>query len=243
MKFQRDFKPEFYGIEACLFEQEADFVKLMREAETHSFQIGIHFPLRAGRAVIRDALFLSRDDTVREAAFELIKQELEYLAAAKPSYVLFHYPKPVLLDHRVDWSSWRFADRAEYEVDTDYSYEEFAERSRQLFQWLSENSREFDFVPVLEFDALHEYVYRTGLLEELLAQYPRVKLCLDTGRLFLQEQIDPLFNACHVIRKFAKYAEVIHLWNLQFVKRSCIIIIRYCQSWPLIKVGLRLKRI
>ncbi|UVI28022.1 sugar phosphate isomerase/epimerase [Paenibacillus spongiae] len=218
-KYKRDFKRAFYGIEACLFEREEDFNKLIRESEAHSFQIGIHFPLRAGRAPLRDALFLSQDEAVREAAFELVHQELAYLAAAKPAYILFHYPKPVLLDHRVDWSAWRFADPAEYVYDTDYTYAEFTEKSDRLFQWLSDRSQEYDFVPVLEFDALHEYVYRTNLLEELLAKYPRIKLCLDTGRLFLQDKCDPFFDARHVIRKFARYAEVIHLWNLQFTDR------------------------
>ncbi|MBY9086277.1 sugar phosphate isomerase/epimerase, partial [Paenibacillus sp. HN-1] len=45
------------------------------------------------------------------------------------------------------------------------------------------------------------------------------KLCLDTGRLHLQDKIDPFFDSRQVVRKYVKYAEVIHLWNLQYTDK------------------------
>lgn len=216
-KHKRDLKDCFFGVEACLFPNDEEVENLIREVKDENFQIGIHFPLRAGHSPLRDALFLSQDSAVRENALDWIHEELEYLTQVKPEYVLFHYPKPVILDVRVDWSNWRFADRKEYEYESQYPKEEFFEKSKILFQWLSLKSEEYDFIPVLEFDALNRYVYESDELEQLLHRYPKIRLCLDTGRLFLQEKIDPYFDSRSVIRKYAKYAEVIHLWNLRYL--------------------------
>lgn len=128
-------------------------------------------------------------------------------------YVLFHYPKPVILDRRVDWSNWRFAHEMEYVREDSFSFDEFIEKSECLFKWLTDKSKMYQFIPILEFDALNRYVYESEIVEVLLQKYPRVKLCLDTGRLYLQEKIDAHFNARMVLRKFSKYAQLIHLWN------------------------------
>ncbi|XEC96528.1 sugar phosphate isomerase/epimerase [Paenibacillus tarimensis] len=218
-KFQRDYRDAFYGIEACLFMEETEILNLINESKTHKFEIGIHFPLRGGRSSLRDALFLCQDDDVRENAFELIGQELDDLVRVNPKYVLFHYPKPVILDDRVDWSPWRFADRKEYVYESQYSLDELKVKSEYLFQWLSVKSEEYGFIPVLEFDALNKYVYETDFLLQLLDRYSMIKLCLDTGRLHFQDKLDPFFDARQVIRKYARYAEVIHLWNLQYTDK------------------------
>ncbi|WBW97002.1 hypothetical protein [Oceanirhabdus sp. W0125-5] len=42
-----------------------------------------------------------------------------------------------------------------------------------------------------------------------------MKLCLDTGRLALQEIIDTKFEAKRVVEKFINYIEVVHVWNLR----------------------------
>lgn len=218
-KYHRDYKQAFWGIEACLFRKDEDVHHLIQAATAGDFNIGVHFPLRVGQSPLRDALFLSQDDLVRKAAFDLVQQELDFLVKVKPKYVLFHYPKPVILDDQVDWSTWRFADPQEFEYESNYSMQDFIEKSEHLFQWLSHKSEEYGFIPVLEFDAVNKYLYQMDLLEELLHKYPKIKLCLDTGRLFLQERIDPYFNSRQFIQKYAKYAEVIHLWNLQYIDK------------------------
>ena len=130
-KYSRDYRPGFYGIEACLFQNEADTQRLIRASETDGFRIGVHYPLRAGMSGTRDALFLDRDAKVRTHAFDLIQQELEYLIPVKPAYVLFHYPKPVILDDRADWAQWRFADRGEYVYESEaHSFEELVIEAR-----------------------------------------------------------------------------------------------------------------
>lgn len=131
----------------------------MSASRARGFRIGVHFPLRAGKSLFRDALFLDADKHVRDEALRLIRNELDYLRNVRPDYVLFHYPKPVILDDRVNWDKWHFSDRTEYVYDSDYSLELFAERSDQLFAWLSAASRDYGFTPVLEFDALNSYIY------------------------------------------------------------------------------------
>ena len=53
-KFDRDFRKGFYGVEACLFENENDIENLSNEAQKNGFKFGIHFPLRAGISKLRD---------------------------------------------------------------------------------------------------------------------------------------------------------------------------------------------
>ncbi|MGG1840638.1 sugar phosphate isomerase/epimerase [Brevibacillus agri] len=214
-KYKRDFKKGFYGIEACLLAAEEDVQTLQREAQVKGFQIGVHFPLRAGKSPFRDALFMHPDDGLRSEAFALVERELQYMQVLKPVYVLFHYPKPVILDDRVDWQEWRFADASEYVFESEYSISAFVERSERLFAWLSEKGEAYQFVPVLEFDALNRYVYETDVVEKLLMKYPKIKLCLDSGRLFLQDKIDPHFDSRRVVKMYAKYAWSLHLWTMK----------------------------
>lgn len=214
-KYKRDFKEGFYGIEACLFDSEEDIQQLQRESQAKGFAIGVHFPLRAGQFELRDALFMDAHDQTRAEAFERIERELAFMSFIQPTYVLFHYPKPVILDDRVDWNVWRFHDCRDYVWEQAYSEEEFHYRSEQVFAWLAEKGKEYHFTPVLEFDALNRYVYETEFLESLLRKYPTIKLCLDTGRLFLQEKIDPFFNARDVIQTYTKYAWSIHLKSMK----------------------------
>ena len=214
-KFNRDFKEDFYGIEACMFATEEDISNLIEESKSSSFNIGIHFPLRSWVSKLRDPQFLSKDEEVKNNSYKIIEEELEILKQVKPKYVLFHYPKPVILDTTVDWTNWRFADKSEYIFDTEYSFNELQEKSEYLFKWLTEKSEEYNFTPVLELDGLNKYIYETNLLEELLGKYPKIKLCIDTGRLHLQDRIDPNFNALSIIKRFSKYAEVVHLWNIR----------------------------
>ncbi|MWC30279.1 TIM barrel protein [Paenibacillus sp. MMS18-CY102] len=222
-KYHRDFLPGFYGIEACLFDSEQDIANLAKESQAAGFQIGVHFPLRAGVTALRDAQFLSSDNATRTQAYEDVERELAFLSALKPSYVLFHYPKPVILDDRADWSGWRFDDPSEHVFESAYSNEKFREESHALFEWLSEQGRAYGFTPVLEFDALNRYVYLTNEVEDLLGKHSNIKLCLDTARLYLQDRIDPHFDAKTVIRKFAKHAETIHLSNFQMDRNNKVI--------------------
>lgn len=215
-KYERDFREGFYGIEACLFATDADVARLAAESGRRGFRVGIHFPFRQSGTQLRDALFLARDDRVRHAAMEYILRQAEGLAKVQPEYVLFHYPKPVILDDRVGWELWKFADPSEYVWESRYSCAELKEGSEQLFAWLHARAVEYGFTPVLELDALNRYVYEEeSFLPALLDRYPSIRLCLDTGRLHLQERIDPHFDARSVLKTYGKYAKMIHLWNMR----------------------------
>lgn len=214
-KYARDFRKGFFGIEACMFENESDIDKLIAVSQRDNLNIGIHFPLRGWVSKHRDPQFLAKDIVIREQFYKVMEEEFIYLQKIKPKYVLFHYPKPVILDNRVDWNTWRFGDKSEYIFESNYAFEELQESSEYLFSWLSEKAEEYDFIPVLELDALNRYIYETNLLEDLLNKYSRVKLCLDTGRLHYQDRMDENFDAKQIIKRFAKYAEVIHLWNVK----------------------------
>lgn len=217
-KYERDFKEGFYGIEACLLEREEDIAHLVEEAETRGFRIGIHFPLRAGRSELRDALVLSPREEELQQAYALVEAEIRDAAERlRPDYVLFHYPKPVILDDRVDWSSWRFADPREFVYESEYAQPLWLERSESLFRRLSALSDAYSFTPVLEFDALNRYVYDADDLVRLLERYPQVRLCLDTCRLFYQACFDPRFDPIRILRTYARFAKLIHLSTLQFV--------------------------
>lgn len=211
----RDFKDNFYGVEACLLRDHADITNLVHEATKGQFNICVHFPLRAGGWSLRDPQFLSKDDNIRRSSYDYAKEEIKFLEELHPKYVLFHYPKPVILDDFVDWTNWRFEDDTEYYFQSEYTFEEFKVKSEELFKWLDSTFAKNSIIPVLELDALNKYIYGSNLLETLLERYPSIKVCLDTGRLHLQDKLDIGFNSFEIIRKLAKYAEVIHLWNVK----------------------------
>lgn len=216
-KYIRDFRKGFYGVQACLFGDERDIDRLCSEAKENNFKLGIHYPFRDRKSKLRDPQFLSLNEDIKADAYKHIEEELEYIKEKqiKPEYILFHYPKPVILKENFDMRNWRFADRSEYVYQSEYSYEEFKENSEYLFKWLSQKSVEYNFVPVLEFDALNKYVCEENFLEDLLEKYKLIKICLDTGRLHLQNKIDNDFNDIDIIKRFAKYTEVVHLWNVK----------------------------
>lgn len=213
-KFNRDFRKDFYGIEAFMLKTEEDIDNLVTESENNGFSIGIHFPLRAGVYKFRDPLFLSSVDNIKEDAFRCIEEELIYIMKKqiKPKHIIFHYPKPVILDRNVDWRNWRLTG-SEYTFESMYSYNEFFVRSKYLFEWLSERGDKYNFLPVLELDAISKYIYKTNLLEELLDRYNRIKLCIDTARLHAQDMTEVLFNPIDIIQRFLKYTEEVHLSN------------------------------
>lgn len=219
-KFNRDFRKDFFGIEAFMLNTEEDIDYLVAESEKHGFNIGIHFPLRAGLYKFRDPQFLSRIDDIRKDAFSCIEEELIYIMKKqlKPKHIVFHYPKPIILDGNVDWKNWKLTG-SEYAFESEYSYNELFIRSEYLFEWLSEKSIEFDFIPVLELDAISNYIHKTNLLEELLDRFDRIKLCLDTARLHAQDMTDNQFDPIDIIQRFSKYTEEVHLSNAKVTDR------------------------
>lgn len=213
-KQKRDFRDCFFGIEATQLGLEEDIAKIKLLSECEGFKIGIHFPLRANIWRHRDPQYLSKDGKVREKSYNYMENEFKYASKVKPHYILIHYPKPVILDDRVNWTNWKFYDKTEYYYESTFSQKFFKEKSEKFFSWLSKKGKEFNFMPVLELDAVNKYIYDTKYLETLLEKYKNIKLCLDIGRIHMQDMIDKNFNGYEMVERFAKYAEVIHLWNV-----------------------------
>lgn len=230
-KQHRDFKENFYGVEACLFKDKEDILELKKVANDGDFNIAVHFPLRSGIAKLRDPQYLSKDVHTLKTAYETIKDEILFMKEINlsPKYILFHYPKPVVLDEAIDSSLWRFPDESEYYYETEIEFEEFERKSENFFNWISKQGFEHDFIPVLEFDFLNKYTYSTNMLEKLLKKYCNVKLCLDIGRLHAQNMTDKNFSSFDVVRKYSKYAEVIHLSNIKVITKL------ECNHYPALK--------
>lgn len=215
VKMRRDFREGFWGVEACMFGTDQHAESLLDYSRSNGFRVGVHYPFRQKRSHVRDALFMSTDPMTRRGAYMEMEKEFERVAPLSPSYILFHYPKPVILDRDADWTSWKFS-KEEYEWSSDYLTGRLEDSSELLFRWLSEKGREFGFVPVLELDALSSFIYESDFLEKLLHTYPSIRLCLDTGRLYLQNRTDPKFSALALMERYAKYAHHIHLSTMKF---------------------------
>lgn len=215
VKFNRDYRAGIYGIQACQFKSEDDIYNLQSEAKKYNLKIGIHFPLIDGIYPYRDPLFMALNPETRLQSYKAVVNELEFIKEKEinPEYVLFHYPKPAIIKDDFDFSRWRFYHQSEYALESEYPFEKFAEYSEELFQWLTDTSYKYKFTPVLEFDAINRYISESTFLDTLLEKYTNIKLCLDTGRLHVQDKIDPNFNALDIFRRFTKYAELIHLWH------------------------------
>lgn len=215
-RFQLEYKDDFYGIEASMLSSEEDIQNLRNESIDKNFKYGIHFPLRSGLSKVRDALFLSLDENTKADAFELIENELKYIKekGLTPIYILFHYPKPVILSDDFDLTNWRFEDKSEYIFESEYPEETFKKNSEYLFEWLTKKGKEYNFIPVLEFDGLNKYICESDFLEKLLDKYPNIKMCLDISRLHFQHMVQDDFDEINIMKRFAKYAYILHLSNV-----------------------------
>ncbi|QOR34731.1 sugar phosphate isomerase/epimerase [Clostridium sp. 'deep sea'] len=217
-KQDRDFREYFFGVEICSISDSNDIAELMKEAKKNNFSYGVHMPMRAGQWKLRDAQFLSKNKNCQKESYNYLEREIEYISQYKPNYILIHFPKPMLLDERVDWSSWRFADTSEFYNETDYPYEMFMQKSEEFFIWLTKQAKAYGFTPVLEFDLVNKYIYDNKKFYELITSYPLIKICLDIPRLHLQTQLDKYFKVDSFINQYAKHTYLVHLSNLSIEK-------------------------
>lgn len=211
----RDYRDNFWGIEVCQIDSLKELQVLKENIISRKLNLGIHFPLLKNQWRARDPQYLSLDKITYEESIKYMESEFERARELKPDYILLHYPKPVILDNRVDWSPWRFDDSTEYYYESEITFEEFEEKSKNFFKLLSKQGEKYNFTPILELDTLNKYVYETNLLDNLLDKYSNIKLCLDFGRIHLQHCIDDNFHWEKILRRFGKYTYLVHLWNTQ----------------------------
>lgn len=218
-KQNKDFKNKFWGVEVCNFESLEEIDKLKNESENKNFNIGVHFPLKSGDWRLRDPQFLCKNLENRKSSYEYMEKQFQLIKDIGGKYVLFHYPKPVILDESVDWTNWRFADNTEFCFEKDCTFEYLKEESEKLFDYLNNVSLTYGLKVILELDAMNKYIYDSNFLEELLEKYTNIKLCLDLGRIHIQEVIDRNFDSFKVAEKFSKYTELVHLWNVKVTEK------------------------
>lgn len=215
-KQSRDYIDTFWGVEACLLADDTEVEKLNQSKRACGYNIGIHFPLLSGRWNHRDPQYMSLDNHVRQASYDYMNEDIAYANKVSPSYVLIHYPKPVVLDPRVDWHGWgwRFSDPSEYVSETEIDKETFIMQSDIFFRWFSDASIKYSFEPVIELDAIPPYLYEDNLLPKFLEKYPNIKVCADIGRFHLQSKIDPNFDPFAFLDSIKDYVTQVHLWNI-----------------------------
>lgn len=212
-KQKRDFRDYFWGIEATQMKSYEELENLKENIKERKLNVGIHFPLLNNQWRLRDPQYLSKDSKTFEESISYIESEIKRAQEINPDYILIHYPKPVILEDKVDWSFWRFYDNTEYYYESEISYDFFEDKSKKFFEVYSKQGEKYNFVPLIELDALNRYIYDTDLLERLLEKYPNVRVCLDFGRIHMQECNDSNFDGIDIIRRFGKYTYLVHLWN------------------------------
>lgn len=109
-KYNRDFRDGFWGVEACMFSDKVQAKVLADKSKKDGFKFGVHFPLTSRNRKVRDPLFLSPDKDERDEAIEDFEDEAKYVSELGAEYILAHFPKPFIMDRKLDWKIWRFAD-------------------------------------------------------------------------------------------------------------------------------------
>ena len=218
-KQTRDFREGFYGVELCSFNNEEDIKAIVKDATAQDFNYGIHLPLRSGRWRLRDAQYLSKSSQCQKESYSYMEDEIAYACKYHPDYILFHFPKPMLLDTRVDWSNWRFADSSEHYWENEYPYQLFLEECNNFFTWLRRQAELYKFVPVLEFDLVNKYIYNNEEFYQLFSAYPEIKVCLDIARLHVQRVLDKYFPVDCFIKQYARHTYLVHLSNVSVKKK------------------------
>jgi len=213
-KYKRDFREDFFGVEVSMFPDLKEVDILVRKSASENFRFGIHFPLIDSRRLIRDPLFLTLDENERKDAFADFEDEIKLASEIGADYILTHFPKPVILNGRLDWSCWRFPSKSEKVYEESYPFPLARENSHAAFCKLSHLSKKYGVKIILECDALNCYFYSTDLFENLFSEYPDLKMCIDTGRLHMMELTDASFDPPSFIRRMAKYTYLVHLWNV-----------------------------
>ncbi len=220
-KQARDFRSDFLGVEACMMESEDDIEKLRLLERKEGACLGVHFPLRSGQWDHRDPQYLSNDEAIRRESYLYMQKEFQHASIINPEYVLVHYPKPVVLDSHVDWFgwNWKFGHPSEYCYAEDFKEKIFRKRSEAFFEWFAASSKRNGFRPVIELDAVSLYLSQSDFFLELLDRYPAIEVCVDIGRLHLQDSIDEQFDAFEFLEKILPYVREVHLWNIQVTDR------------------------
>lgn len=212
-KYNRDFRSGFFGIEACMFPGEQEVDKLVKKAGVEGFSFGVHYPLIKKNTPYRDPFLIALDADERKDAWECFESEAAYVSGIGATYILTHFPKPVLVNRSLDLNYWRFAGDREWMFIDEYPLESLKENLSVMFDKLSEILDKYNIQIVLENDAMPAVLTDSTILVDLLKKYGKIKVCLDIGRLHLQEKLDAAFNGHEFTEMMAPFTYLVHLWN------------------------------
>lgn len=215
-KFQRDYKSsDFTGIEFCNFASCEEIQEIAEFTKQNNIKVGIHFPLNRNSYKYRDPLLLSLDEHEREIAFEALLTEIRVAKSINAEYILIHFPKPMILDKRLNWEKCNFS-IADQPIDEDeYPFDLFKKNAFELLCQLTQLSDESGIQIVLEIELFNKYLYKGEFLKALLDQFSDIKICLDSARLNVQSKIDPNFDCMKFVKEMAPYTYLVHLSNIK----------------------------
>lgn len=94
-----------------------------------------------------------------------------------------------------------------------YPLKELEGNVARMFDRLEQISRTYRLPIYLENDAMPAYLTTGEILTAQLKTHPRIGICLDACRLFMQQYADPGFHALDFTDKMLPYVRHIHLWN------------------------------
>lgn len=212
-KYKRDFRSGFWGVEACMFPNEQEVDKLVSQTIKDGINFGVHYPLIKKDTPYRDPLLIALSADEREKAWDDFENEVVFASNKGAIYILTHFPKPVLVNRSMDLNSWRFAGDKEWMFADEFPLEALKQNLDIMFRKLSELSNRYDIQIFLENEAMSNVLTESEFLIDMLRKNSKVKMCLDIGRLHLQEKLDPSFKAMEFTEKVAPYTGHIHLWN------------------------------
>lgn len=213
LKYKREFRPGFWGIEACMFPDEQEVDKLVNKSVKDGFNFGVHYPLIKKDTLYRDPFLIALSEDEREKAWECFESEVLVSSGKGAAYILTHFPKPVLVNRSLDLNHWRFAGDKEWMYADEYSLEALKENLGIMFKKLRDISERYDIQVFLENDAMPGVMAESVFLVDLLKDNEKIRLCLDIGRLHLQQKLDRSFDAIQFTEIAAPYTGHIHLWN------------------------------
>lgn len=214
-KYKRDYTTRISGIEFCNLQDQKEIQRMLEIAQRDKFKIGVHFPLNRTSYKYRDPLLLSINEDEAQEAFEAITNEIKYASSIGAEYFLIHFPKPMVIDKNLDWAKCRFSHESETVSEIEYDFDIFKKNCNEVFEKLSQLSKDYRVQIVLEIEMLNKYLYRGELLKELLEKYSDIKLCLDSARIHVLSKIDKEFNYKTFIKEMAKYTYSLHISNIQ----------------------------
>lgn len=215
IKYKRDYKSKFSGIEFCNFEEQNEIQRMLDIVKEDNLKIGIHFPLNKTSYKYRDPLLLSINEDEVSEAIKAVEKEVKYASEIGAEYILIHFPKPMVVDESLSWEKCRISNKNETIEETEYPFEEFKKNCNCVFNKLSKLQIKYKIQIVLEIEMLNKYLYQGKLLKELLEQYPDLKLCLDSARIHVLSNVDNNFDYKRFIKEFAKYTYLLHISNIK----------------------------